>query len=287
MHYLDSTSKGQHCNSKGKIMSQGNPFGNQPYPPAQQYPAPKSGSTGTTIAIIAAVVAIPMFLLCIGVLVALLLPAVQAAREAARRMQCSNNMKQIALAMYNYESTYKSFPPAYTVDANGKPLHSWRTLILPYLEQNALYSQIDLNKPWDDPVNLPFSQVVIPAYGCPSGHTDSPEKTCYQVVVDPSSIFTGPKGTKISEITDGTSNTILVIESESENAVPWMSPDDIDMATYLSLGQSNPSHHTGGSNTAYADGSVQFMSTTIDPNAAKALITKGAGDAVTPGFQSY
>ena len=110
-----------------------------------------------------------MMLACIGILVGLLLPAVQAAREAARRMQCSNNMKQIALAMHNYEAVYKAFPPAYTTDANGQPLHSWRTLLLPYMEQQALYSQIDLNKPWDDPVNLPFSQVVITHLRLPLG----------------------------------------------------------------------------------------------------------------------
>ena len=266
-------------------MSQDNQFGQQPYPPMQQYPAPPRGSgsnTGVTIAIVAAVVAIPMLLLCVGILVGLLLPAVQAAREAARRMQCSNNMKQIALAFHNYESVYKTFPPAYTTDANGKPLHSWRTLLLPYMEQNALYSQIDFSKPWDDPVNLPFSKVAIPTYACPSGHTDSPEKTCYQVVVDPSSIFPGAKSTKIREITDGTSNTILVTEAESENAVPWMSPDNIDMATYLSLGQSIRPNHTGGSNVAFCDGSVQFLSTNVDANAAKAMVTKDAGDAGSP-----
>ena len=268
-------------------MSQGNQFEQQPYPPTQQYPAPPRGSgssTGVTIAIIAAVIAIPMLLLCIGILVALLLPAVQAAREAARRMQCSNNMKQIALAMHNYESKYKCFPPAFTTDATGKPLHSWRTLILPYMEQEVLYAQIDLNKPWDDPVNLPFSQVVIPSYACPSGHTDAPEKTCYQVVVDPLAIFTGPIGTKLSQIADGTSNTILVIETESENAVPWMSPDDVDMATYLSLGQTIRPNHTGGSSAAFADGSVRFMSTSIDPTSAKAIVTKADGDTASVGF---
>ena len=68
-------------------------------------------------------------------------------------MQCANNLKQIALALRNYESVYHALPPAYTVDAEGKPLHSWRTLILPYLEQQALYDKIDLSKPWDDPAN--------------------------------------------------------------------------------------------------------------------------------------
>ncbi len=262
-------------------MSQGNQFEQQPYPP-QQYPAPPRGSgSGATIAIVIVAVAIPMLLICGGIMVGLMLPAVQAAREAARRMQCSNNLRQIALAMHNYHDYYKTFPPAYTTDSSGKPLHSWRTLLLPYIEQNNLYSQIDLSKPWDDPVNLPFSQIIIPVYACPSGHTDSPEKTSYQVVVDPSSIFPGAKGTQLRQITDGTSNTLMVIETESENAVPWMSPDDTDMATYLTLGKTIRPNHTGGSQAAFADGSVKFISNTVTPATAQALITKGGGEMVT------
>src|SRR5262245_3382414 len=65
----------------------------------------------------------------------LLLPAVSVAREPARRMQCLNNLKQIALALHNYDATYGSLPPAYIADASGKPMHSWRVLILPFLEQ--------------------------------------------------------------------------------------------------------------------------------------------------------
>jgi type II secretory pathway pseudopilin PulG len=89
----------------------------------------------------------------LAVVVAMLLPSVRRARPAARRSQCKNNLKQIGLALYNYEADYHAFPPAYTVDADGKPLHSWRTLILPYLDQQPLYARIDLSKPWDDPAN--------------------------------------------------------------------------------------------------------------------------------------
>ena len=85
--------------------------------------------------------------------VAMLLPAMRTAGPAARRAQCVNNLKQIALALFNYESAYNALPPAYTVDAEGKPLHSWRTLILPYLEKQSLYDSIDLSKPWNDPAN--------------------------------------------------------------------------------------------------------------------------------------
>src|SRR5579864_1381633 len=70
----------------------------------------------------------------IVVLIALLLPAIRSSGPAARRAQCTNNLKQIALALSNYEQANSALPPAFTVDAEGKPLHSWRTLILPYLE---------------------------------------------------------------------------------------------------------------------------------------------------------
>ncbi len=85
----------------------------------------------------------------IGVLVALLLPAVQAAREAARRIQCTNNMKQLGLAVLNYESAKKELPPAYTV----KPKHNYVAFILPYIEQGPLAGQYNLKKDWNDAGN--------------------------------------------------------------------------------------------------------------------------------------
>ena len=88
----------------------------------------------------------------IVVLIALMLPAMRSAREPARRTQCRYNLKQIGLALHEYEQAFGVLPPAYTVDAEGKRLQSWRVLILPYLDQAALYKLIDLTKPWDDPV---------------------------------------------------------------------------------------------------------------------------------------
>ncbi|HSG73025.1 MAG TPA: DUF1559 domain-containing protein, partial [Planctomycetaceae bacterium] len=91
--------------------------------------------------------------LVIVVLIALLMPVTRNAGPAARRWACKNNLKQIGLALHNYHDSFGTFPPAYTVDADGKPLHSWRTLILPFVEQQSLYDSIDLTKPWDDPAN--------------------------------------------------------------------------------------------------------------------------------------
>jgi predicted RNA-binding Zn-ribbon protein involved in translation (DUF1610 family) len=84
---------------------------------------------------------------CGGILLALLLPAVQAGRDAARRTQSAMNEKQILLAIHNYHDTYGQLPPAYIPDADGKPMHSWRVLILPFIEQLHLYNQYDFSKP--------------------------------------------------------------------------------------------------------------------------------------------
>jgi hypothetical protein len=108
-------------------------------------------------------------LLIVGaLLVALLLPAVRSAPEAGRRNRCVRNFKIIGMALHNYHDVYKVLPPAYTVDADGRPLHSWRTLILPFMEETQLYKSIDLSKPWDDPVNQKAAQTPISAYRCPS-----------------------------------------------------------------------------------------------------------------------
>ena len=212
---------------KDTTLSTTNPYSSDPNQPPYAAPPQPKRNTAVVIAIVAAVAAVPLFLVCAGILVALLLPAVQASREAARRMQCSNNLKQIALALDNYHAVFNAYPPPFTVDAAGQPLHSWRTLLLPYLEQQALYRQIDLSKPWDDPANASLAEIIVPAYQCPSSAL-APGETTYVTVVDSTAIFNATSVTSATQITDGTSNTILVVETDATNAVFWMEPNDID-----------------------------------------------------------
>ncbi|WP_153559061.1 DUF1559 domain-containing protein [Roseimaritima sediminicola] len=247
-----------------------------PQPAGMQPVPPQKSSTGKVLLIVG-LVSIPILLVCTGILLALLLPAVQAAREAARRMQCSNNLKQIGLAMHNYHDTYGSLPPAYTVDENGQRLHSWRTLILPFMGQQTLYNSIDLSKPWNDPVNQGAADSLNPAYTCPSS-TAGESTTTYVAVVDPSAVFQGDQTTQFQDITDGMSNTLMVVEVSGANAVPWMSPQDIDLNTYLSLTAGGMSNHPGGGNTLFADASVQFIASTIDPQLQRSMVTKDGSD---------
>ena len=232
-------------------------------------------SVSTIIAVVLACM-LGIMLVCGGMLVALLLPAVQSAREAARRMQCSNNIRQLALALHNYADEYQQLPPAYTVDSNGNRLHSWRTLLLPYLEQKPLYSKIDFSKPWDDPVNAFLLGVDNPMFRCPSSNI-APGMTIYQVIDDPTSAFPGSTSQWFTNITDGMSNTLFIFESDETNAVHWAEPKDQSMSSYLSA-RKGP--HASGRNVAMMDGSVQFVPNDIDPKDLRGIATCQGGEIV-------
>jgi type II secretory pathway pseudopilin PulG len=227
---------------------------------------------------IAAVVAVVLVLgvLCSGVLVALLLPAVQAAREAARRSQSTNNVKQIALALHNYNDTYGSFPPAVVTDANGKPLYSGRVLLLPYLEQKALYDQFDLTQPWDSPQNNTISQSMIPIFLDPSA-PQTGSQTDYLFVTGAGTIFEAGQATKFTGITDGSSNTLMLVEVRN-SGVHWAEPRDQEISQPMSL---PPGNHPGGNIVGMADGSVRFMSKNVNPTLIRELSTRNGGEVIS------
>jgi prepilin-type processing-associated H-X9-DG protein len=161
------------------------------------------------------------------------------------------------------------------VDSEGNRLHSWRTLILPYLGQKNLYDQIDLTKPWDDPANLPLTATTIITYVCPSQPLQ-PGMTNYLAPTHPQGILADENATKISEITDGISSTILVVEVENSQAVYWMEPKDIDGTLF----PGNIGAHPGGGHAAMADGSVTFFSNNVPPPTRNAMLTKDGKEAL-------
>ncbi|MFO0959194.1 MAG: DUF1559 domain-containing protein [Isosphaeraceae bacterium] len=226
-----------------------------------------------------------------AVLIALLLPAVQSAREAARRVQCMNNLKQVGLAMHNFESSYNAFPAQAITDANGTPLLSWRVAILPFIEQQALYQQFHLDEPWDSPHNMSLLSQMPMTYVCPSDVDPSAKSrglTHYQVIAGPGTAFdpsvhtyTGPgvtRGLGVSTIADGTSNTVMVVEAAS--TVEWTRPDDLP---YQPNGPLPPlgSSHPGGENVLMMDGSVRFLKSSISELVLRALFTRSGGEVVT------
>jgi type II secretory pathway pseudopilin PulG len=214
----------------------------------------------------------------IGILVALLLPAVQAAREAARRMSSSNNLKQIALAMHNYHDVHGKFPPRASLDDNGKPLLSWRVHLLPYLDQAHLYEQFRLDEPWDSDHNSKLIEAMPAVFRNPSS-TAPLDLASYVVPVGEGSIFASAEGTPIRSITDGTSNTIMVLEVNHDASVIWTKPEDLnyDSAQPLTgLGNAHP----GGFMVSLADGSVRFISASIDKEVFLRLLQMADGQAV-------
>jgi len=217
-------------------------------------------------------------LVCGGILLALLLPAVQAARQAARRAQSSNNLKQIALALHNYHDTFGSFPPAVVTDASGQPLYSGRVLLLPYLEQGALYNSFDLTQPWNSERNRQISRMQIPVFVDPASPNAGSGQTDYLFVSGKGTIFESGKATKISEIADGVSQTMMLVEVQN-SGVNWAEPRDIDISQPMSLPAGN---HPGINLVGFADGSVRSVSNTIAPTVVHSLATKAGRESVAP-----
>lgn len=213
----------------------------------------------------------------IAILIALLLPATRSSRFAARRSQCGNNMKQIALALYNYEQTQNGLPPAYTVDATGRPLHSWRTLILPYLEQEALYQTIDLSKPWNDSANAKALETNLPVLRCPEA-VGLLNTTTYLAIAAPHGCLIPKESRRLAEITDAHELTLMVIEAGEENAVPWMAPVDADESLVLSLGPTTKLHHSGGTNACFVDGRTAFLRANTPAMVRRALMSISGND---------
>jgi hypothetical protein len=248
--------------------------------PLVQNKFPPQSSTASGFGIAALIVGfLVAAVMCGGVLLALLLPAVQAAREAARRQQGMNHLKQIGLALHNYHDQHGSFPPAVVTDANGKPLYSGRVLLLPYLEQKDLYDQFDLDQAWDSDQNRAISETPVNVFMDPSSADQTPGKTDYFFVTGTGTVFEGDKAFGMAAITDGTSNTVVVVEAKS-NGTHWAEPRDIDFSQPMAL---PPGSHPSGNLVLMGDGSVRTLSKTINPAVIRQLSTKGGGEPPT-GF---
>lgn len=218
----------------------------------------------------------------LALLVAFLMPATQQARPAAKRSTCKNNLKQIGLALHNYHETYGCFPPVYIADGEGKPMHSWRVLLLPYLDQLPLYEQYRFDEPWDGPNNRNLWDRIPAVYRCPSHAEVSEDKqqTPYVTVRDPQSLFPGSEPKKLKDAKDGTSYTAAVVEV-SHQTVHWMSPEDVSRLDYLAdmVESSGPHHHTGGSHILMGDGAVRYFPAD-SLGVLESLITRDGGETV-------
>lgn len=211
------------------------------------------------------------------------LPSLQATCEAIHRSDCIDNLRQIALAMRLYEGEHGTLPPAYTVDANNRPLHSWRVLLLPYLGQQSLFGKLRLDEPWDSKHNRQFHDAAVPIYQCRSAAL-KPGQTTYSVIVGEKAAFQGRQGKTLADLG---AHLILVVEREpmtsaekSARSVCWMDPMS-DLSQSIAVAGINRrnadvsevgSLHPGGINVSLRDASVRFISETVDLSIFQALI---------------
>lgn len=206
-------------------------------------------------------------------------------REVAARARSQNNLKQMALAMHNYQEAEKTLPPAAIYDQQGQPLLSWRVLILPYIEQQMLYKEFHLEEPWDSPHNLRLlprmPQLYTPSY---RARNAKPHSTPYQVFVGGGAAFEGKHGLRLpDDFPDGTANTLLIVEATE--LVPWTKPAD------MSFDRKRPLPALGwtpsqGFNAALADGSVRMIGILRRPSETtlRAAITRNSGDTLGPDW---
>ncbi len=226
---------------------------------------------------------------------AFFLPAFQSARESHPANKSENNMKQLVLGIINHDSIRKSLPPAYVADETGVPLHSWRTLLWPFVEQGVAFERLDLAKPWNDPGN--------PALGCdeypyqsprfPSSYTQSMHTNYFAVVGDETAWPPGG-GIAFDDITDDTASTIALIEVPRTD-IHMMEPRDMtveEAVQYLTGETSDKWGYTVDSAftrsvynrpekvlIAFMDGHVDSFGV-MDRETALALLTRNGGEQV-------
>jgi prepilin-type N-terminal cleavage/methylation domain-containing protein/prepilin-type processing-associated H-X9-DG protein len=298
----------------------------------------------------------------IAVLIGLLLPAVQKVREAANRMKCANNLKQLGLACHNYHDANLCFPPGRLkttnppTEPNPVDYHGWITYILPYVEQDNLVRGYRLDIPYSKAPNVSVGVTHLNVVTCPSAPDGrdlaSGAMTDYSAanifitggvmdnysdynnnqalyhnsgvlrVLTPATLAGSSRGNRMADITDGTSNTIMVAECAGREqhwlngrlddppsfagnwTGRWINPNNhlevrgFDLTTKTQgWPRANPnppcainctnarevySFHSGGANTAFADGSVHFLKATLDLRMLRALITIRSGEVVSP-----
>ena len=249
-----------------------------------EFPEPKSRVVWKTIGK-AVVVSV-----CFSILFVLVSPIFE--MNPARRgpSPCKRNLKQIGLALHNYYDTYKSFPPAFVLGPDGKPWHSWRVLILPFLEEQLLFEKYRFDEPWNGPNNSKRLAKRPEAFACRSHDgviNVSKWQTSYVAVIGPETVWPGTTTIQNEEIADGTSNTAFVVEVR-EAGIPWMAPDDLSFeeashSPTATIGRHPGSLHTGGAHILLGDGTVRFVNSELNPEIWKALWTRDGGETI-PDF---
>lgn len=181
---------------------------------------------------------------------------------AKKRQESMQRLKQLGLALINHHDATRTFPPAYVADAEGKPLYSWRVLILPFVGQQALYERFDKTKAWDAPENIAISNTAVEAFKSPADSSVAANGVSYVAVVGEDFFFTGTKPMRFPDVLDGTANTVSLIECQGI-AGSWAAPVDLQaQGLRYELGSAAgqlSSPYPNGLQLLYCDGSVHFL----------------------------
>jgi len=247
----------------------------------------------------------------IGGLLALVLPAVEQARESARRTACSSHLRQIGLALHAYHAAHRTFPVG-CVHRRTLRL-AWSAFLLPFLEQRALFAKLDRNAPYRSRENQAAGKAVLPVYLCPSTARLGPGRrgstagdlngngredpgdwlamTDYGGIFGAASVSPAANGVllyersiRLAEIRDGASQTLIVAEDTGRGALwdgEWINGENIfDHARPINTLQHNElwSDHPGGCQGLLCDGSVRFLAESIVPSTLDALCTRDGAD---------
>ena len=229
-----------------------------------------------------------VLLVLIGVTTAVvtyfLWPTFNQLRDRRNKTACLNNLQLIASALNEYSSKYGTYPPSIVYDDTGKPMHSWRVLILPELGYPALYDNYDFNTPWDSEHNANFMMQCPEEYISPAADNHTGNEGTYFLITGKGTIF--PKGAPLGqkEITDGRHNTLLVVESEN-SAGEWTKPQDIEFAKLnRQIGAQGANaiggNHNKGATAVMADGTPVWLPDDLDPVLLDAMISPAAKDEI-------
>jgi Protein of unknown function (DUF1559) len=198
------------------------------------------------------------------------------ARRVARSSVCTSNLAYISVALLNYHDKYGHFPPAYIADQSGKPMHSWRVLLLEFAD-NSLYNVYNFNEPWDGPNNRKLADKLPSFYACPNDH-DIPSTpstlTSYLALVGPGTAFRGNEPVARADVRDGT----ILIAEVADSGINWMEPRDLD-ASRMSFTLNDPSRPSisskdrDGPGVVLVDGGRERLSRDLTPDALRAMVT--------------
>jgi type II secretory pathway pseudopilin PulG len=223
-------------------------------------------------------------LVIFGALVALLLPAILKAHEAARASTCLGHMSQLKHGVETYRDTHGRFPPAFFVDEASKAEHSWRVAVLPFIANSNDIDQYRFQENWDSEHNLKQMDQLTYLFQCPSRNDiDRTQFTNYVCVQGEETIFPKGKSIKLDDVSDGAENAIVLVEAHGLN-IHWREPRDLEFTNMsFELNDTNApsinSPHPTGPVVSFADKSYRRLANTVTGTDVKALLTRAAGDS--------